>query len=88
MEPIAEKFAAFGWATSVINGNDMEQIVGALDAIPLTLGKPSAIIMHTKKCKGLSFAEDNVAYHYWKPSAEELRMAEKELEETIIKKEG
>jgi transketolase len=83
MEPISEKFNSFGWVTETIDGNDMGQVVNVLDVLPLKKGKPSAIIMHTVKGKGLSFAENQVSYHYWKPSPEELAEAEKELDESV-----
>ena len=83
MEPLTDKFAAFGWAVRTIDGNNMEQIVETLDSLPVMTGKPSAIVMLTVKGKGLSFAENKVGYHYWKPAAEELAQAEKELDEAI-----
>lgn len=86
MESISEKFAAFGWAVKEIDGHDMEQIVETLDRLPLETGKPSAIVMRTIKGKGLSFAENKVAYHYWKPDAEEFSKAEAELSEAIQRK--
>lgn len=79
MEPIGGRFAAFGWSVSEIDGNDMAQIVGCLDAIPTGGGKPIMIVARTVKGKGLSFAENNAAYHYWKASPEELARAEAEL---------
>ena len=83
MEPIGARFAAFGWATKDIDGNDMSQVVDALESLPLEKGRPSAIIARTVKSKGLSFAEGIVAYHYWKPNEEELANAERELDEAI-----
>jgi len=86
MEPIEDKFRAFGWAVTTIDGNDMEQLVHTLSTLPLEQGKPTAVIMHTIKGKGLSFAEDQVEYHYWKPSSEELSRAEEELDAAIEKR--
>jgi transketolase len=83
MEPISEKFNSFGWAAGTIDGNNMRQVVTTLDALPLKKGKPSAIIMYTVKGKGLSFAENQVSYHYWKPSPEELAESERELDESV-----
>lgn len=79
MTPIDEHFAAFGWATKNINGNDMEEIVDVLDNLPLEEGKPSLIVAHTIKAKGLKIGEGKAAYHYWTPSSEELETAEKDL---------
>jgi len=81
MESIDDKFRSFGWATKIIDGNSIRQLVDTLGQLPLEKGKPTAIIMHTVKGKGISFAENQVGYHYWKPSAEELLQAEKELDE-------
>jgi transketolase len=85
--PIETRFEAFGWATAVIDGNDMGEIVRVLDSLPLDRERPSAIIAHTVKGKGLSFAEDKAAYHYWKPKEDELAAAESELDEAIRRKE-
>ena len=60
--PLAEKWAAFGWHVIEINGHDMSEILSALDA-PSVDGKPTAIIAHTVKGKGVSFAENEVTCH-------------------------
>lgn len=83
LEPIADRFAAFGWKTAEIDGNSMAEIVSLLDRLPLEPGKPTAVIAHTIKTKGLSFAEGRVEYHYWKPKKEELEKAEQEADEFI-----
>ncbi|MEG2083283.1 MAG: 1-deoxy-D-xylulose-5-phosphate synthase N-terminal domain-containing protein, partial [Oscillospiraceae bacterium] len=74
--PIAEHFAAFGWKTIDIEGNDMETIVQTLDSLPLQKGKPTCVVAHTIKCKGLAAGEDNVDYHYWKPTTDQLNEGE------------
>jgi transketolase len=81
--PIAERFAAFGWAVKDIDGNDMDEVVATLDALPLTPEKPTAIIAHTIKSKGISFAENKAAYHYWTPSGDELATAIAEVDGVI-----
>lgn len=83
MEPLAQKFEAFGWVVKTIDGNNMQQLVEVLDSLPLEKGKPSAIIMRTVKGKGISFAEGQVSHHYWSPSPAELDQAEQELDEAI-----
>lgn len=83
MTPIDEHFEAFGWAVKNIDGNSMEEITETLDSLPLKRGKPSLIVAHTVKCKGLSEGEDNVSYHYWQPGKDQLDAAEKEIEARI-----
>lgn len=84
MQPIAARFAAFGWATREIDGNNMAQVAACLDRLPAAKGKPTLIVANTVKGKGLSFAENKVDYHYWKAGAEELAQAEKELDPAPI----
>jgi transketolase len=81
--PIAARFAAFDWAVKDIDGNDMDEVVATLDSLPLTPGKPTAIIAHTVKSKGVSFAENKAAYHYWTPSGDELATAIAEVDGVI-----
>ncbi|MFP6699403.1 MAG: transketolase [Alphaproteobacteria bacterium] len=63
LEPLADKWAAFGWAVREIDGHDMGAVVEALDALPLATAKPSLLIAHTIKGKGVSFAEDSFLWH-------------------------
>jgi transketolase len=77
---LREKWAAFGWAASEIDGNNMAEVVQALQAIPAGGGKPTAIIAHTVKGKGVSFMEDDNNWHYRIPKAEEVLAAKKELQ--------
>lgn len=79
--PVADKFRSFGWAVKEIDGNDMEEIVCTLNELPLETGKPTLILSHTIKAKGLPFGEGKAAYHFWNASEEDLRQAEKALEE-------
>lgn len=81
MEPIADKFRTFGWAVEEIDGNDMNQILDVLDSLPLQEGKPTMILCHTVKAKGLSFGENKTEYHFWNAESEQLSQAEKELNE-------
>lgn len=75
MRPIADKFAAFGWAVRCIDGNDMGQILNTLDALPFAAGKPNFILCRTVKAKGLPFGEDQAAFHFWNATAEQLKEA-------------
>lgn len=80
MEDIQEKFESFGWATTAIDGNDMNQIVETLDSLPLEKGKPNMVLLHTVKAKGLSIGEDRAEYHFWNAKAEEIDAAMREMD--------
>ena len=75
----AERFRAFGWHTQEINGHDIDAIKAAICLAKRTKGKPHAIICNTVKGKGLSFMEDNNAWHKGVPTDEEWEIAKKEL---------
>ena len=64
IEPLADKWRAFGWSVREIDGHAMGEVVDALDAVPYRAGRPSAVIAHTVKGKGASFAEDTPAWHH------------------------
>lgn len=79
LEPLADKIAAFGWSVREIDGHDHRAIADALSAAPWEQGKPSMLVAHTIKGKGVSFMEDQVAWHYRNPSDEHLALALSEL---------
>ena len=79
--PINEKFAAFNFnVIDLSDGNDMEQIAAAFKAAREVKGKPTAIIAHTLKGKGVSFMENQVGWHGKAPNDEEYAIAMEELE--------
>ena len=80
LEPFAAKWEAFGWETVEIDGHDISEIESALSLIPTRIGKPTCIIAHTTKGKGVSFMENTVLWHYRTPQGDEYRMAMEELE--------
>jgi transketolase len=63
IEPLGDKFRAFGWEVREINGHSMPEIVDALDSLPFSSNKPNCLIAHTVKGKGASFAEDTYLWH-------------------------
>ena len=63
IEPLADKWRAFGWEVREIDGHDMSEIADALDAVPLHADRPTALIAHTIKGKGVSFAENTYLWH-------------------------
>ncbi len=79
-EPLKQKWEAFGWGVLEIDGHNFNQIVSKARSIPFGKDKPSMIIARTVKSKGLSFAEDKVNYHHWKPTDEELDKARADLD--------
>lgn len=78
IEPLKDKWQAFGWDVLEIDGHNFEQIERALTS-PAIAGKPKIIIAKTIKGKGVSFMEGNNLYHYKQLSDEEYQKALKEL---------
>ena len=79
LEPLADKWRAFGWAVREIDGHAIETIASACEAVPFERGRPSCVIAHTVKGKGVSFMEGDLLWHYRAPDADELRRALQEL---------
>jgi len=79
LEPLADKWRAFNWAVREIDGHDFVQIEKVLSSIPFEPGRPSCIIAHTIKGKGVSFMENQLAWHYKSPNDEQLHQALDEL---------
>lgn len=79
MEPMSEKWQSFGWAVKQINGHDMGQILEAYEWIKTVKDQPTLILAHTVKGKGVSFMENNNAFHGVAPNDEELKKALAEL---------
>ena len=80
LSPLAEKFRSFGWRAVEIDGHDFEQVLPALEQARANPGpQPTAILANTVKGKGVSFMQDDLAWHYRSPSADQLRVALEEL---------
>jgi transketolase len=79
LEPYADKWRSFGWRVKEINGHDFKELFQAFDEILTESNKPSVIIAHTVKGKGVSFMEDRLLWHYRCPDEEEYRNALKEI---------
>ena len=77
--PIDQKFAAFGWHVIAIDGHDYDAIEKALAQSKATKGKPTMILAHTVKGKGVSFMENNAAWHGSAPNAQQCAEALAEL---------
>lgn len=80
LEPLAEKWRAFGWTVVEADGHDPEALAGVLAGVPEPSGRPLAIVAHTVKGKGVSFMEDDNNWHYRAPNDDELARALAELE--------
>lgn len=83
-DDMGEKFRAFGWnVIEVEDGNDCGQLLKAYKEAASVKGKPSAVIAHTVKGKGVSFMEDNISWHHGVMTEEQYRTAVKEIEEVL-----
>jgi transketolase len=81
LEPFADKWRSFGWAVREVAGHDHNDLRAAFARLPLQGGKPSCVIAHTTKGKGVSFMENSVLWHYRTARGEELAAALRELEQ-------
>ncbi len=75
LEPLADKWESFGWNTVEVDGHNVEEISSALSTLPSQVGRPSVIIAHTVKGKGVDFMEDRLAWHYKSPSDAQFTQA-------------
>lgn len=81
--PIDEKFRSFGWNALVIDGHDIKEISDAIDTAKLSENKPTVIVAHTTKGKGVSVFENQVKFHGKYPTKEEFEIAFSELNQKI-----
>ena len=79
LDPLAERWRAFGWQAQEVDGHDFTQIVDALEKAKAHRGQPSVVICQTTKGKGVSFMENNPSFHGKAPNKEETEQALKEL---------
>jgi len=78
LESLSAKWKAFNWMTQEIDGHNFEEIEAAVKKSALNTGKPSMIVAHTVKGKGLSVIEDRNEWHYQTPRESEIEAAKKE----------
>ena len=83
IEPVTDKWRAFGWGVIEINGNDMRQILSALHTAR-SMRKPTVIIQRTVKGKGVSFMEDDPVWHGAAPNDAQYKQAVEEVEKGVI----
>jgi transketolase len=79
LEPLADKFRAFGYAVRATDGNNIADLVNMMEQLPFETGKPSLILARTVKGKGVSFIEDVASWHHRVPTGDEYAMAMAEL---------
>lgn len=79
LSPLAEKWRAFGWRAMEVDGHDMAALLAALNQPADADGRPTAIVAHTVKGKGVSFMEDDNNWHYRIPKPDEVKKAATEL---------
>lgn len=68
IEPLEDKLTAFGWSVRVVDGHDHDALFSSLNTVPWNTGRPSVLIAHTIKGKGVSFMENKVEWHYRSPN--------------------
>lgn len=83
LEPLADKWRAFGWAVSEVDGHDYGALLDTFERLPFESRRPNCVIAHTHKGQGVSFMKDQAAWHHRVPNEEELSSALRELSEVI-----
>lgn len=83
LAPFPEKWASFGWGVHEVDGHNHSALLRELSAAPFSPGKPSCLIAHTIKGKGVSFMENTVLWHYRIPRGAEFAAALSELENRL-----
>jgi transketolase len=79
LEPFADKWRAFGWSVREVDGHDLAELDRTLRSVPFDRRRPSCVIAHTVKGKGVSFMENRLLWHYRPPSDDEMTRALEEL---------
>jgi transketolase len=81
LHPLADKFRAFNWGVHEIDGHDHAALHAALTAAPIVPTRPTVVVCHTVKGKGVSFMEGQLAWHYKNPDDDQVAAALAELGE-------
>jgi transketolase len=84
LEPLAERWRAFGWSVVEVDGHDMATLIRTFNGVPFEAGRPNCVIAHTRKGRGVSFMEDRVEWHHRVPTDAELAQALTELQAAAI----
>jgi transketolase len=83
LEPLRERWEAFGWEMFEVKGNDIEDIVNTFDILNYSTEKPKLIISHTTKGNGISFMENGAKWHHGVPAEQQYKDALTEINERI-----
>lgn len=83
-DPIDAKFESFGWSVQHVDGHDLEVLIKTFNNLPFVKGKPSLIIAHTVKGKGVSYMENQVKWHHGVPDEKQYEAALMELDRALI----
>ena len=81
LDPLAGKWRTFGWATRELDGHDIPALEGAMREVPYETGRPTCIVAHTVKGKGVAFMENDLQWHYRAPLGDDMVRALAELEQ-------
>ncbi|MEW6103061.1 MAG: transketolase [bacterium] len=79
LKPLVDKWKAFGWETKEVDGHNISEMQDVFFSLPLVYDKPTLIVAHTTKGKGISFMKNVPVWHYRMPNKEEMAIAFKEL---------
>jgi len=82
-EPIDSKFESFGWSVKHVDGHDLDALIKTFDGLPFTKEKPSLIIAHTIKGKGVSYMENQAKWHHGVPDAKQFESAMTALDSVL-----
>jgi len=82
--PIDTKFESFGWAVRHVDGHDLDALVQAFDELPIVEGKPSLVLAHTVKGKGISYMENVPKWHHGVPTEQQYEVALTELDNAMV----
>jgi transketolase len=87
LEPLADKFRAFGYAVREVDGHDIPALAALFASVPFEPGKPNLVLANTVKGKGISYIEHQVAWHHHVPTPAELAtaMAELDAQEAVLR---
>ena len=80
LKPFADKWESFGWGVREVNGHNISEIIDALERVPFSKNRPSVLIAHTTKGKGISFMENAPIWHYRMTNEDELKIVLDELD--------